>query len=422
MLRLIRKIWHYDFRHLPDGHVSLASHVVVVILLCLLFGAFDLVVDTGAGLFGDVTGWLDKGKAPFHTGVSPVTFKWIAYGVLGFVFVYITAIALLSYRASFKQYNKKRFAGIFWAHLLSNLVSMGFTFLFFAVLGGIAYALGYTYHDGVNAIQDGLRWFGDVVKIHIPTLVAIPYPFALLAGALIGALPAYFAHWLCHQSRLLWYVSHRCHHTAEIMHPAGIGPFTLLPEIFEAVPTILITAAASKLFTYEPMLKEAAVLAVFGIMTEKFSHTSAFYHFAYRTKLLRYVSAYYGNGVYHYMHHTSKQGDEIVNVGGPPFMLWDRVFGTYRIPTPEPPKVGLTNNPVIALNPFKIIFSGIEQIIYELRMNKDWSTRLWIVCGTVYYRPPISKDFLILGYPDEEPVIDVPLEVPVLQSTSFLNT
>jgi hypothetical protein len=34
-------------------------------------------------------------------------------------------------------------------------------------------------------------------------------------------------------------------------------------------------------------------------------------------------------------------------------------------------------------------------------MNKDVLTRLKIIFGDIYYKPPVTKDFLILGYKGE---------------------
>ncbi|MDX2001090.1 MAG: sterol desaturase family protein [Chitinophagales bacterium] len=396
-MKWLSKIWNYDFRFSGERFSYISATWVVLIALCLVFGFFDLTMDTAAGFYHDVLRWVGNGDRPFKN-LSDQQFERIGYAALAVLFVYIAGLALLSFRKSYREHGPKEFAPIFWAHFLSNVVGMAGTFLFFALLGGIAYALGFTYDDGTRAIQAAVGNFETWVKEHIPTLVNVPYPFAILGGVFIGALPGYFVHWLCHKSRLLWYLSHRCHHTAEIMHPAGIGPFMFLPEIFSAIPGVLLSAAASKLFYFEAMTEEAFILAFFGILTEKFNHNSAFYDFAHRNIIVRQLSHYYGNGVYHYTHHTSKQGDEIVNVGGNPWMIWDRIFGTYRIPPKEAPKVGLTNNPIIRLSPFKIMFSGFEQIAYELRMNKSWLVRFKILFGDIYYKPPISKDYLIVGY------------------------
>jgi sterol desaturase/sphingolipid hydroxylase (fatty acid hydroxylase superfamily) len=175
-----------------------------------------------------------------------------------------------------------------------------------------------------------------------------------------------------------------------------------LPEFFSNLPSALLGAVCTKLFSYEPLIFDTIFLSFISILIEKFNHSTVFYDFAYSFKPVRWLSAYFGGGVYHYVHHSAAPGDEVVNVGGGPFLFWDRVFGTYRIPPAEKPPVGLTNNPEIRLNPFAIVISGWQQIGYELRMNKDWLTRFKIIFGDIYYKPPVTKDFLILGYKGEK--------------------
>ena len=402
MKRLLSAIWHYDFAH--GSERALARLAVVMLVLMLGFGVFDMLFDTGSGLYGFLSGHIHAHTNPMAGMLDQQRFEQLGYGLIIALGLYISLFAIASFVLSLRQYGRKTFIPIFMAHFLSNTVAMAAGFLLFALIGAAAYALGYRYDFGNDLIPHAYNVALDFLKNHIPTLTVLPYPLALAAGVLFGSLPGYFSHWLAHHFRLFWYAAHRCHHTAEIMHPVGVGPFMFLPEIFGSLPTVLVTAICTKLFYYQPLLAETLVLGSLGIMLEKFNHTTAFYDFAYRNRLVRWLSAYFGNGVYHYMHHTSKEGDEIVNIGGSPFLAWDRVFGTYRTPTAIKPRVGLTNNPYIRLSPFAIVLSGWQQIAYELKMNKSWRTRFWIVFGTVYWAPPISRDYLILGYPQADQV------------------
>jgi sterol desaturase/sphingolipid hydroxylase (fatty acid hydroxylase superfamily) len=310
---------------------------------------------------------------------------------------------MASFVISVRRFGRAHFLPIFWSHFLSNIVAMLGGLLLFATLGAVAWALGYRYDSGAALIDHAYNGVLDWLKQHIPTLTILPYPLAIAAGMVFGALPGYFSHWLAHHSRLVWYCGHRGHHSAAILHPVGTGPFMFLPEIFSTLPSVLFAALATKLFYYEPLLFETLVLGALGIVVEKFNHTTVFYDFAFHNPLVRAISAYTGGGVYHYMHHTSRPGDEIVNVGGSPFLIWDRLFGTYRAPTATAPRVGLTNNPQITLSPFAIIFSGWQQIAWELKANTSWSDRWHILFGTVYWSPPLSRDFLIQGYPESAP-------------------
>ncbi|MBV8657988.1 MAG: sterol desaturase family protein [Burkholderiales bacterium] len=398
---LLTRFGQFDFAQCST--TALARWTVAILLLLPLFGVFDVIADTGASVYDYLTGLLAKGNNPLPTLLNPAQLPMLAYGVIGALMIYISAFAFISFRVSLRQHGRDAFMPVFLAHFLSNLVAMAASFLLFAVLGLIAYLLGFHYRDGAALLDHGYQTALDFLSAHIPTITVLPYPLALVAAAILGGLPGYFSHWLAHHSRFVWYAAHRCHHSAEIMHPVGVGPFMFLPEVFGNLPAIVLTAASTKLFSHEPLLFDVVVLGSIGVLQEKFNHSTAFYDFAFRNPVVRTVSAYFGGGVYHYMHHTATPGDEIVNLGGGPFLFWDRVFGTYRTPPAIKPRVGLTRNPKIRLNPFAIVFSGWQQIAYELRANRDWTTRFWIVFGTVYFAPPISKDYLIEGYPDDAP-------------------
>lgn len=398
MKALIARIWAYDFAH--SSARTLARLAWIVGLLLLAFGVFDMVADTGSGLYRFLTGHLNAHTNPLAGTLDQGQFAGLAWLLLVGLAVYISLFAVISFIASLRRFGRDAFMPVFMAHFLSNVVAIVAGFLLFSLIGVLAWMLGFRYEAGANLLTDAYQLALNFLKAQIPTLTVLPYPLALAAGIVFGALPGYFSHWLAHHSRLVWYGAHRCHHSAEIMHPVGVGPFMFLPELFGSFPSIFFTAMASKLFYYEPLLAETLVLGSLGIILEKFNHTTVFYDFAYRNPLVRWLSAWFGNGVYHYTHHTSKEGDEIVNIGGSPWLLWDRVFGTYRKPSKEIPRVGLTNNPQIRLSPFAIVLSGWQQIAYELKMNKSWVTRFWIVFGTVYWAPPISRDYLILGYPE----------------------
>jgi sterol desaturase/sphingolipid hydroxylase (fatty acid hydroxylase superfamily) len=397
MTRLLSALWHYDFAH-AEGR-TLRRLALGIGLLLLGFGVFDMLFDTGSGLYGYLDGHLSAHTSPLDSIFDAASFARLSYLLIGGLALYISLFAVASFVASLRKYGRKAFVPVFMAHFLANVVAMAAGLLLFALCGAVALALGYRYEAGAGVVANGYKVALDFLIGHIPTIAVLPAPLALAAGVLFASLPGYFSHWLAHHSRLVWYLAHRCHHTAEIMHPVGVGPFMFLPEIFGSLPAIVLAAACTKLFHHEPLLAETLVLGSLGIALEKFNHTTVFYDFAYRNRLVRWLSAYFGNGVYHYAHHTSKEGDEIVNVGGAPFLLWDRVFGTYRTPTAVAPRVGLTNNTRIRLNPFAIVLSGWQQIGYELKMNRSWRTRFWILFGTVYWAPPVSRDYLILGYP-----------------------
>jgi hypothetical protein len=94
------------------------------------------------------------------------------------------------------------------------------------------------------------------------------------------------------------------------------------------------------------------------------------------------------------MHHSALPGQSLINLGGPPFMLWDRVFGTYVPPTATPPPVGLTGSPRLHLNPLRLGLAGLLQLGYELRRNRGIVARLRVLFSSSNYVPAQTKDYV----------------------------
>lgn len=392
MWQKINAIYNFDFG--SAEYRQIRFWVMAGVGFLFVFGWFDITMDTGSGLNNWINSELDKGHNPIPGIFNNSQFSFFARALLFSLGLYITLFSFWSYFGGIKEYGKEKFVPIFIAHLLSNAVAMLFMALFFALMGLIAWSMGYTFSDGQAFISHLYQNLDQLVKGFIPTLIKLPYLLALALGLIMGSLPGYFSHWLAHQSRFIWLLNHRCHHTAEIMHPAGIGPFFFFSEFFSNIPTAILSAAASKLFYYEPLVWENLGLAALYVFTEKFNHSTYFYDFAFRFKPVWWLSSYFGNGTYHYVHHSAIPGEETINLGGAPFLVWDRVFGTFRLPNAEKPPVGLTAQPPIKLSPFVLIFSGWQQIAYELKNNPSWLTRFKIIFGNIYYVPPITKDFL----------------------------
>ncbi len=385
---LSRRVWHYDFSAL--GARSMRVFGFAAIFACLVFAFYDLTQVAGTEFFVAISEWLRDAEGLRRDAALVGVFS---------VFSILATYSFWSYHASLKQFDRQRFTAIFWSHFFANLIALAAGLLFFAVIGLVLLSVGGSFDERnivvVRAIYPLALWIND----HVPTLATIPAPLALVVGAAMASLPGYLVHCAFHRSRFLWLVTHRCHHTAEILHPVGHGPFAILPQIFDAIPTILLTTIVSKLIHGTPLLGASIVVYAIGTVTDKLNHATVSYDGVLRTPVLRHVCHYFGNGPYHYMHHSSAKGNEMVNMSTlAPFMLWDRLFGTYSAPTAKRPDVGLTGNPEILLSPFAMIFGGAAQIIYELRKNSSVTTRLKILFGGVSYKPPVTRDYLILRY------------------------
>lgn len=168
------------------------------------------------------------------------------------------------------------------------------------------------------------------------------------------------------------------------------------------VPYNLIFAASSKLFAAEPVYLGTLIINLFVVISEIYGHNSALYHEGRKNPLIKALGWTFLNGPYHYLHHSSEPADagkaqavNMINIGGGLFGLWDRVFGTYAPLREDKPKVGLTGNPVLYMNPIRLAFSGVAQIGYELWNNKGLGVKLQILLGGSDWNPPITKDYAI---------------------------
>ena len=321
---------------------------------------------------------------------------------LGMAFICIAiriAVIFTSYFQSKKTYGERKFITHFVTYLSSFVIAIIGGLLLLQLSGWLAGAFGFTLHDGKHFFAELTQRTETFISSRVPTLFHYnSYWLALCLAFLFSRLPGYVVHWLCHKSRLCWYVLHRAHHTPEYLHPLAAPPAFVF-DFLLMIPSVLVMASISKLFYIRPMFMEASIWFLFGYCLEIFNHAQIHYEFAYRNPIVRNLCRLYGDsGVYHLVHHSAKPNDQMVNLGGGTLQVWDRIFGTYRKPYEKLPEIGLTNSPKIILNPLRIIFSGIAQIAYELWMNKSFKVKFKILFGSVDYKPPISKDFLIVGY------------------------
>jgi sterol desaturase/sphingolipid hydroxylase (fatty acid hydroxylase superfamily) len=236
------------------------------------------------------------------------------------------------------------------------------------------------------AVAPAHRW----IDAHVPTLVVIPAPFALLAANVVGGFAYYWWHRIQHQWRPLWLLTHRIHHL-----PPQLTIITTTPTedplggIFSFVPRALLIGGATKLFSAAPMIPEAFLWSVVSWTAfEVVNHDEPSYRWTLGGPLRRFWFALLGGGAWHIMHHSARPGHEAVNLSGFPFQIWDRMFGTFAAPEPDPPPIGLTNRPHLWRNPLRIAFAGWAQLAGELWRNPGIATRARILLGPSRYRPP----------------------------------
>ncbi|MCB1616283.1 MAG: sterol desaturase family protein [Pseudomonadales bacterium] len=286
--------------------------------------------------------------------------------------------------------------------MLLNAVSAFSIFLVLFPLGGLTWLLGFDFSAGWLAVEHMAAMANSWVLAYVPTLIDLPTPLPVILVFTIGGFFHYWFHRIGHSSRLCWLLFHRFHHmTPKLIQPTTQAVFVAVPLfLFAVIPYVFIFGAITKLFSAEPLYEQIILINLVWNIGEIFGHQTALYDKAIRWPLIRWIGYFGSGGIYHYMHHSSKvehsrSGNNMVNIGGGFFFLWDHVFGTYTPLSPERPNVGLTGDPQLYMNPVRLAYSGIMQIVYELVHNKGWKQRFLILFGASDYKPPISRNFAI---------------------------
>jgi len=220
--------------------------------------------------------------------------------------------------------------------------------LFIAALGILAVALlervqpyeprwnedhGDTAVDVVHAITSLTLIFLSaefvvVVREFMPTAALWPAEWPLwvqvLGAGLILDFGLWYMHWLSHRNRLLWRL-HALHHSAERLYWLNGERRHPLSALVLAGPGIAVVTMLG------------APAAVIGCWFSIVAVHLAFQHanLDYRVGPLRTLL---GVAEVHRWHHKREYEDAQVNFGEV-FVLWDQVFGTYRLPA-APIRVG----------------------------------------------------------------------------------
>lgn len=291
---------------------------------------------------------------------------------------------------------------LFYTLVLFNALMLLGIALIYGVFGGIALALGYDFSQGYDAVKTVVAYAHQLTNTHVPTVLELPSVISVLLIYSVINLPHYWLHRLAHEYRLPWLLLHRPHHYPTVMiEPVVTGVVVAFPVGFLVMfPYVLLFGAATKLFAAEPLYLEIIILNVVTNIGAVSSHHSALYYLGFRHRLIGFLGHLTGTAQYHYLHHAShpvyaNHNTNLTNIGAGPFMLWDRVFGTYVKPPLSRPRIGLTGNPPLHLNPVRLLLAGMAQVIYEWQHNRDWPTRWKILFGKADYVPPVSKDFAI---------------------------
>ena len=128
--------------------------------------------------------------------------------------------------------------------------------------------------------------------------------------------------------------------------------------------------------------------------TEVFNHTEATYYSTLGGPQRRFWFHFLGCGAWHLVHHSSAEEHRLANIGGGPFMLWDRAFGTYHEPPARKPAMGLTGRPPLRMSPLRLALAGHVEMVQELMRNGSWRDRARILLGPSTFQPPVRVNHL----------------------------
>ena len=291
---------------------------------------------------------------------------------------------------------------LFYTLVLFNALMFMGVALVYCVFGRIAIAMGLEFSQGYDAAKDIVAYAHQLTDTYVPTLIELPSFISVLLIYSIINFPHYWVHRIAHEYRLPWLLLHRPHHYPTTMiEPVSTNVVVAFPVGFLVMfPYVLFFGAATKLFSAEPLYLEIIILNIVTNIGAVSAHHSALYYLGFKYRLIGFIGYLTGTAQYHYLHHAShpvysNHNTNLTNIGSGPCMLWDHVFGTYVKPPESRPRIGLTGNPKLHLNPLRLLMAGLVQLVYEWRNNRDWATRMKILFEKSDYTPPVSKDFAI---------------------------
>ncbi len=407
---ILQRLWNAELSNLPERY-RLWTSAFVVFFTAMFFVQFPLLwhnlVYLGPGLGDEQTTRVIR-ELIFDRLTGPdAIWGWSIGFLLLATLLFRAWVMLGSYFGYERMFGYKFPMHIIVVMILTNAVGALSIPLVLALIGVALKMFGGQFSDGWLLIQYVATTANDWVMAHVPTLVELnPWIAALLVFQVAGFVH-YWLHRLGHQSRALWMLFHRHHHMSpNLSQFSTTAVFFAFPLfIVFVVPYVFIFAAITKLFAAEPLYREVFVMNTVFMFAEIIGHSDVFYEWAVKKRWLSWPGFVFGGGVYHYLHHSAERSDAVahqqnykvnmVNMGGGFFFLWDKLFGTYTPLRDKKPLVGLTGQPPLYYNPLRLGLGGLLQLVYELRYNKDWRTRVKIIFGDSYYTPPVTRSYIL---------------------------
>ncbi|MDD9892932.1 MAG: sterol desaturase family protein [Gammaproteobacteria bacterium] len=286
---------------------------------------------------------------------------------------------------------------------LVNLFNIVAIQIVLVTLGVISYFLFEDFSIGWTTIEQ-LAAVAHSWVSKVPTIIELHPILTIFVVYMLQGFLHYWLHRVGHTFRAGWLLFHRQHHLSpQLIYPTTSEVFYAIPLfLFAVIPYNLIFAAASKLFSPDPLYVEFILINMVFLISEIYGHNTALYHEGRKNPIIKALGWLFLNGPYHYLHHSAEEADagkngavNMTNIGGGLFGLWDRMFGPYSGLREERPPVGLTGNPELYMHPLRLACGGMAQIGYELWKNKSWKDRFWILFGNSNWNPPVTHDFAV---------------------------
>ncbi|HQQ64487.1 MAG TPA: sterol desaturase family protein [Pseudomonadales bacterium] len=382
--------------------------IVFAVTYALLFPGFlQYVAYLGPGLGDDWS--LGPFMAVFNGVRAYAGGDWLHPVLLGFMLLWAAyvmftgTIIYISYSLYPRHVGKPFPVNMVFTYFFLTMICTAGLGLAYLLMGLLAPLAGYSVADGLQAFGSLLNHIRSWADHSVPTLVDMPAWLAFFMVNMVGGFFHYWFHRLSHERRALWLLFHRPHHmNPELIQSVNQPVFSPLPFFFvAAIPYVLVFSVISKLITSESIVAYLIVYKLFSTFANMWSHQTALYEWAQGKWIIRALSTITSEGVYHYLHHSAEKQHNnprgnLINIGGGLFFFWDRVFGTYVPVTEHRPRVGLQGIEADAMttNPLRLAFSGLAQMLYELKRNpwRDWPM---ILFGTTDYVPKHSKEYVL---------------------------
>lgn len=218
----------------------------------------------------------------------------------------------------------------------------------------------------------GLYILPIVIWLYDNRLVSLPFDAIWFVPLLIVVddFCYYWYHRSAHRVALFW-AEHSNHHTSETYNLSTALRQSLLGPFYAFVFWLPMASLG-----FDPLT--LAFAHTVNLLYQYWIHTETFEIHGWFEKVFNCPQ-------HHRLHHAKNEVYHDCNYGGI-FIVWDRMFGTYRAYTDEVPVYG-TVTPVLTTNPIKQGFAGWQMLIEKLRATEGLGNKLKLLIMPPGWQP-----------------------------------